>query len=105
MASIEHDPWTAIYWPLPDDATPAFLDRVRDIAYNLCCYSHPDAPPRRHFFSAWDPDPNSVACNKSQAENFAYALARFQELDARLPLAHRPSRWRGSPYPNLRKPT
>jgi hypothetical protein len=66
--------------------------------------THPETAHGSAFIDPSDPHLSPVARTRSRVDNYAHALARFQELGARLPAATSPTRLRGAPYPHLGKP-
>jgi hypothetical protein len=83
--ALYDDPWNAVYLPLPANAPANLLEAARFAAYLVCCNTHPETEHGGGFFDTSDPHLGPVARTRSRIDNYVHALARFQELEARLP--------------------
>ena len=83
-ATIEADPWTAVYLPIPENAPAELLAFARQSANGLVqcleAYQATGRPQGQTF------DPVIIGSEYTRAENLSHAGERTAELDARLEL-------------------
>jgi hypothetical protein len=77
--SIDYDPWTAVYWPIPPDAGAALLQKAHDAAMQCAgaVAGEPGLTP--HAF-----EPELFGKGQPREQNFERAVRRIDDLDGRL---------------------
>jgi ATP-dependent exoDNAse (exonuclease V) alpha subunit len=77
--SIDYDPWTAVYWPIPPDADAALLQKAHDAAMQCAGAVAGEPGPPPHAF-----EPELFGKGQPREQNFERAVRRIDELAGRL---------------------
>ena len=90
--TIRHDPWTAVYLPIPPNAERSIFGRellrdARAVARDLQMATDGLDNPRGGWLEKWAAGPAVNPDGTTRGENWAAATARLAELEARLEIA------------------
>jgi hypothetical protein len=77
--SIDYDPWTAVYRPIPPDADASLLQHAHDAAMQCAGAVAGEPEPDQNAFA-----PDLLGADQTREQNFERAVRRLDELDGRM---------------------